>query len=101
MVLRWDTEVSRRHAELPRTEQGWTLVDEWSSNGSFLNGEPMRGEHALRDGDVMRFGDTVVLFRRPQGGRRRARCVSLQPGQATLMGPRPSQFQTPPTDKNE
>ena len=97
VVLSWDTEVSRRHAELRRTEEGWALVDEWSSNGSFLNGEPMRGEHALRDGDVMRFGDTVVLFRAPEQEPRPV--VSLQPGQATIMGPRPSQFQTPPPDE--
>ena len=99
VVLAGDTEVSRRHAELRRTPAGWTLVDEWSSNGSYLNGEPIRGEHALRDGDVLRFGDTVVLFRAPEEGPRPA--VSLQPGQATFLGQRPGPSQAPSESKNE
>ena len=41
------------------------LVDDESRNGSYLNGKRIRGRHALRDGDVLRFGDTVVLFRAP------------------------------------
>ena len=28
IVLRWDTEVSRRHAQLRLTEEGWALVDD-------------------------------------------------------------------------
>jgi class 3 adenylate cyclase len=99
VMLAWDTDVSRRHAELRHDEQGWALVDEWSSNGSYLNGECMRGEHALRDGDVMRFGDTVVLFRSP--GDQPQEVVSLQPGQATTMGARPSVFRTPSKTENE
>ncbi len=99
VTLAWDTEVSRRHAELRRVQDGWALVDEWSSNGSYLNGEPMRGEHPLRDGDVLRFGDSVVLFRAPEEGRRPV--VSIQPGQATTLGERPSQLGAPSQTENE
>jgi class 3 adenylate cyclase len=99
IVLGWDTDVSRRHAELRRSAEGWTLVDKWSSNGSYLNGEPMRGEHALRDGDVMRFGDTVVLFRAPVEEPRPA--AAIQPGQATTLGQRPSGFRTSSRDENQ
>ena len=79
VALAWDNEVSRRHAELLRAEEGWALVDDESRNGSFLNGERMTEQRPLRDGDVLRFGDTVVLFRAPvpdeerRGGDRRAR----------------------------
>ena len=53
------------HAELLPCQEGWALVDDGSRNGSFLNGERVTEQRPLRDGDVLRFGDTVVLFRAP------------------------------------
>ncbi len=64
--LPFDPEVSRVHAELERLGAEWTLVDDGlSRNGSFVNGERVVGRRRLRDGDALRFGDTVVLFRSP------------------------------------
>ena len=63
--LFWDTQVSRRHSELRRRGDDWYLDDQGSRNGSFLNGERIAGARILTDGDVLRFGDTVMLFRRP------------------------------------
>ena len=34
-------------------------------NGSFVNGEVVRGQRRLHDGDALRLGDTVLVFRRP------------------------------------
>jgi pSer/pThr/pTyr-binding forkhead associated (FHA) protein len=66
VVLSWDAEVSRLHAELHRVKGDWTIADDGlSRNGTFLNGERIRGRHRLRDGDRMCFGGTVVLFRSP------------------------------------
>ena len=39
LALVWDDEVSRRHAHIRRTANGWVLVDDSSRNGSYLNGE--------------------------------------------------------------
>ena len=86
IALPWDSEVSRRHAHLVRTEKGWAVVDDGSRNGSFLNGERVTGERALSDGDVFRFGDTVVLFRAPVPDEDRERRVFLEPEQVTYMG---------------
>jgi class 3 adenylate cyclase len=61
----WDHGVSRRHAHITRTAQGWALVDEGSHNGCYVNGERVTDQRALRDGDVLRFGDTVVVFHAP------------------------------------
>ena len=61
------------HAELERLGEEWALADDGlSRNGSFVNGERVVGRRRLRDGDVLRFGDTPVLFRAPSptGGRR-------------------------------
>jgi DNA-binding response OmpR family regulator len=47
-----DRQVSRRHAELNRTPQGYTIRDMGSKNGTFLNGEPIFDEPRLvRTGD--------------------------------------------------
>ena len=67
--LDWDTEVSRLHAELERIGDEWTLSDDGlSRNGSFVNGERIRGRHRLRDGNALTFGDTIVVFRAPSAG---------------------------------
>jgi pSer/pThr/pTyr-binding forkhead associated (FHA) protein len=68
--LSWDEKVSRLHARLELVGDDvaadWTLVDDGlSRNGSFLNGDWVRGRARLRDGDRMSFGDTAVVFRAP------------------------------------
>jgi FHA domain/Bacterial regulatory proteins, luxR family len=66
VALTWDQEVSRLHAELQRIKGDWTVVDEGlSRNGTFLNGERIRGRHRLRDGDRLCFGETVVVYCAP------------------------------------
>jgi pSer/pThr/pTyr-binding forkhead associated (FHA) protein len=64
--LEFDPEVSRVHAELERLGEDWALVDDGlSRNGSFVNGERVVGRRRLRDGDALRFGGAVVIFRSP------------------------------------
>ena len=59
-----DPSVSRVHAVLERIGDEWTLVDDGSSrNGSFVNGQRVHGRQLLRDGDVVRVGDTPLVFR--------------------------------------
>lgn len=66
VALTWDEGVSRLHAELRRVGEDWTLVDDGLSlNGSFVNGEIVRGQRRLRDGDALRLGGAVLVFRRP------------------------------------
>ena len=66
LVLGWDPEVSRTHAQLERLGGDWTLVDDGlSRNGSFVNGERVGGRRRLADGDVLRLGRTTLLFRAP------------------------------------
>src|SRR3954451_10559109 len=65
VALPWDEEVSRRHAHIVSEGEAWALVDDASRNGSYLNGARITELSPLNDGDVLRFGDTVVLFRAP------------------------------------
>lgn len=64
--LDFDPEVSDLHAELERIGEHWVLVDDGlSRNGTFVNGERVGGRRRLKDGDALRFGSTVVVFRSP------------------------------------
>ena len=60
-VVLADSNVSRRHAELRRTAQGWVLVDLGSTNGTLVNGK-LAKEHTLENGDRMSFGTSELLF---------------------------------------
>lgn len=67
VALTWDDEVSRAHAELFRVGAAWVLQDDrLSLNGSFVNGELVSGRRRLHDGDTIRLGDTLLLFRDPR-----------------------------------
>lgn len=67
LPMPWDEEVSRLHAELVRSGEDWTLSDDGLSlNGTFVNGEPVGGRRRLRDGDALRIGATVLVFRNPK-----------------------------------
>ena len=64
--LDWDQEASRVHAELARVGDHWTLVDGGlSRNGSFVNRERVLGRTSLQDGDEIRVGATMIVFRMP------------------------------------
>jgi pSer/pThr/pTyr-binding forkhead associated (FHA) protein len=65
--VHWDRDVSRAHAELEHIGGVWAISDEGlSRNGTFVNGERVSARQRLRDGDVVRIGSTVVIFRDPR-----------------------------------
>lgn len=50
--------VSWRHARIDLAKSGATLTDLGSSNGTFLNGQQVKGTNPLRTGDVVSLGQT-------------------------------------------
>ena len=54
--------VSRRHARLWFAEGRWFLEDLQSANGTLLNNTRIYQPVVLNDGDVINFGDEVVVF---------------------------------------
>ena len=67
LSLPWDTEVSRLHAELEAIAGEWTVSDDGlSRNGTFVNGTRISGRTRLRDGDLLRVGQTSIAYRRPE-----------------------------------
>jgi pSer/pThr/pTyr-binding forkhead associated (FHA) protein len=68
--LEWDTDVSRLHAEIEHLGGRWTVADDGlSRNGTYLNGERLRGRRRLAERDRLRFGATNVAFRAPVAAR--------------------------------
>ncbi|MGH2916892.1 MAG: FHA domain-containing protein [Solirubrobacteraceae bacterium] len=66
LEIAWDLRVSAVHAYLERRGPRWVIEDDGlSRNGTFVNGERLRGQRTLRDGDVIGIGDTLVGFRDP------------------------------------
>jgi putative nucleotidyltransferase with HDIG domain len=56
-----DPSVSRRHAEVEYTEQGWVARDLGSSNGTFLNGVRIsRSDRPVRPQDLLQCGNLVL-----------------------------------------
>ena len=54
-----DMTVSRAHARLARTPDGWLLTDLSSTNGTRVNGWRVRGQVRVKAGDLVSFGDAV------------------------------------------
>jgi hypothetical protein len=73
-----DAEVSRRHARLTFQGGKYVLEDMGSTNGTFVNGQRLSGPRVLKAGEVISFGEQIVLV---------FESVSLDPG-ATMISPR-------------
>jgi pSer/pThr/pTyr-binding forkhead associated (FHA) protein len=77
--LPWDSEVSSLHAELECLGGEWTIADDGlSRNGTFVNGERVGARHRLRDGDRIRIGRTVLVYR----------AIDRSRAQTTIASPR-------------
>jgi hypothetical protein len=69
LEIAWDLRVSGVHAHLEQHGRQWVLEDDGlSRNGTFVNGERLRGQRTLKDGDLVQVGDTVIAFRDPLPG---------------------------------
>ena len=57
-----DMTVSRQHAQLERTPDGWLLSDLESTNGTRVNGWRVRGQVPVKTGDLVSFGSLEVIL---------------------------------------
>ncbi len=73
-----DAEVSRRHARLTFQGGKYVLEDLGSTNGTFVNGQRLAGPRVLKPGEVISFGEQIVLV---------FEAISLDAG-ATMVSPR-------------
>ena len=56
-----DAEISRRHARLSFQGGKYVLEDLGSTNGTFVNGQRLAGPRVLKAGEVVSFGEQIVL----------------------------------------
>ena len=58
-----DDSVSGTHATLERRDGAWMLVDHDATNGTYVDGDRLRGRTRLAGPAELRFGNVKVLFR--------------------------------------
>jgi predicted component of type VI protein secretion system len=63
-ILIDNVSVSRRQAEIRKEGEGWIVHDLGSANGTFVNGEKVTTDCALRAGDEISFGKFSLFFER-------------------------------------
>src|SRR5262249_15063190 len=64
-----DNSVSRRHAEVRLTPNGWMVRDLGSTNGTFLNGERLgSGGLPIKARDIIQFGKVAPVVEPPPDG---------------------------------
>jgi pSer/pThr/pTyr-binding forkhead associated (FHA) protein len=56
-----DAEISRRHARLTFQGGKYVLEDLGSTNGTFVNGQRLAGPRVLKAGEVVSFGEQIIL----------------------------------------
>ncbi|MCC6668694.1 MAG: GGDEF domain-containing protein [Polyangiaceae bacterium] len=61
IVLEGDS-VSRRHAQIERRSNRWYIVDNGSTNGTYLNEEQIVREAPLNNSDRLKVGPTILKF---------------------------------------
>jgi pSer/pThr/pTyr-binding forkhead associated (FHA) protein len=83
LSIDWDDQVSALHTVIEWLAGELTLRDDGlSRNGSYVNGERVHGRRRLRDGDLLRLGQTAVLVRSPADAARSATAGAAQQLQA-------------------
>jgi pSer/pThr/pTyr-binding forkhead associated (FHA) protein len=90
-----DQDVSREHVALERGPGGFVARDLGSKNGVEVAGEYVVAEGALRDGDIVRVGETRLRFFDPEDRYLRQLAVEAEgqvgaPMVAPLVGPAPA-----------
>jgi predicted component of type VI protein secretion system len=77
IALSRDERVSRLHAVIERFQSTWCVRDLGSSNGTFVDGEPVIASRVLAHGDELRMGDSRLVLRAP---------AATDPAKATVQG---------------
>jgi hypothetical protein len=61
-VVLEDSRVSRHHARITRSDDGYVIEDLASRNGTTVDHRSIQTAHILRDGSVIRIGDVALRF---------------------------------------
>ena len=90
-----DESVSTSHAKLQRREGVWVLVDLESTNGTFIDGDQIKGEAPLAPGATVRFGEIALVFEPTDDGESIAKGGGTRVMEVLTMSPQPSKAAAP------
>jgi putative nucleotidyltransferase with HDIG domain len=66
-IILEDSSVSRRHAEIHRSDSSWWLRDLDSTNGTYVNGVRLgSGERQIHPRDIVQFGKVAMMVEMPE-----------------------------------
>lgn len=91
-----DAEISRRHARLTFQGGKYVLEDLGSTNGTFVNGQRLAGPRVLKAGEVVQFGEQIMLVFEVTSMDAGATMVSPRASAAVPSVPRPPVSAAPP-----
>jgi len=91
-----DAEISRRHARLTFQGGKYVLEDLGSTNGTFVNGQRLAGPRVLKAGEVISFGEQIILVFEANTIDAGATMVSPRAASAVPSTPRPATPPPPP-----
>jgi len=91
-----DAEISRRHARMTFQGGKYVLEDLGSTNGTFVNGQRLAGPRVLKAGEVVSFGEQIVLVFEAVVNDPGATVVSPRAAAAVPSVPKPSTPPPPP-----
>jgi len=91
-----DAEISRRHARLTFQGGKYVLEDLGSTNGTFVNGQRLAGPRVLKAGEVVSFGEQIVLVFEASTYDPAATVASPRAAAAIPSVPRPATPPPPP-----
>jgi pSer/pThr/pTyr-binding forkhead associated (FHA) protein len=84
-----DESVSTSHAKLQRREGVWVIVDLDSTNGTFIDGDQIKGEAPLAPGATVRFGEISLVFEPTDDGESVAKGSGTRVMEVLTMSPQP------------
>jgi len=90
-----DESVSTTHAKLQRREGVWVLVDLDSTNGTFVDGDQIKGEAPLAPGANVRFGEIGTVFEPTDESAEVAKGGGTRVMEVMTMSPQPSKTAAP------
>lgn len=96
-----DTQASRRHARISIQNNAVVVEDLGSTNGTYVNDQPIQAPRVIQAGDRVRIGLTVLQLRSPQQVAARPSAVQPVPqltavDQAVLQPATPQELAPPP-----
>jgi len=91
-----DAEISRRHARLTFQGGKYVLEDLGSTNGTFVNGQRLAGPRVLKAGEVVQFGEQIMLVFEATTIDSGATMISPRASSAIPSAPRPATPPPPP-----